>query len=179
MSDQDWMKDGGDQSDFDREQQPWVKSYRQRLPGEGAEANDAELREALAALAHDQWSGWMAYLFARCQTVEHAENGYRIAAYIPPPLVGRWRRQMETPYADLPEEEKASDRAEADRVLALLLRGQEGDEWRFLAELINLRAAARRVVECWPLIYPDMGPAISALREAIDATQPPQADDGA
>jgi hypothetical protein len=32
----------------------------------------------------------------------------------------RWRRQMDTPYADLPEAEKESDRKEADRVLAVL-----------------------------------------------------------
>lgn len=34
--------------------------------------------------------------------------------------VERWRRQMTTTYADLPEEEKVSDRTEADKVLALL-----------------------------------------------------------
>lgn len=72
----------------------------------------AVLRESLAAYAHDAWSGWMEYLFNRC---EPSDSGQ-----IPPWAVARWTRQMTTPYADLPEEEKASDRAEADRMLAIM-----------------------------------------------------------
>lgn len=74
----------------------------------------ADVREALAAYAHEAWSGWMIYLFSRT-TVEH--NGdIRIthADY------ERWRRQMTTAYADLPESEKESDRAEADKMLAIV-----------------------------------------------------------
>jgi len=76
-------------------------------------------REALAALAHEQWSGWMRYLFAKTQPI-----GYHGAEAIPPLLVERWKRQMMTPYADLPESEQESDRKEADRVLALLAATQ-------------------------------------------------------
>lgn len=39
---------------------------------------------------------------------------------MPSEYVQRWQRQMNTPYAALPEPEKASDRLEADRVLALI-----------------------------------------------------------
>lgn len=80
-----------------------------------------ETREALAALAHEQWSGWMRYLFEKCEDMERRGPGVceRIQA-IPPWAVERWQRQMSTPYAALPEEEKESDRKEADRVLALL-----------------------------------------------------------
>ena len=35
----------------------------------------------------------------------------------------RWERQMDTPYGALPEAEKESDRAQADKVLALLTKG--------------------------------------------------------
>lgn len=78
-----------------------------------ATAERDELREQLAALAHEQWSDWMRYLFSKCE-----ERGD--GRLIPPWAVDRWMRQMQTMYADLPEEEKESDRAEADKVLALI-----------------------------------------------------------
>lgn len=70
----------------------------------------SDLRERLAALAHEQWSGWMRYQYYR------------------QPLPGcmawadevRWERQMNTSYADLPEPEKESDRKEADRMLEII-----------------------------------------------------------
>lgn len=69
-----------------------------------------ELREQLAALAHEQWTGWMQHLYSRCLV-------YRT---ISQDDWDRWARQMATPYANLSEAEKDSDRKEADRVLALL-----------------------------------------------------------
>jgi len=79
----------------------------------------ASLREKLAALAHEQWSGWMKHLFDQC-VFRIDGTAVDLSAIIPPDLVSRWRRQMHTPYADLPEPEKESDRAEAERVLELL-----------------------------------------------------------
>ncbi len=70
-----------------------------------------ELIEQLANLAHQQWSGWMEYLFSKCtQNIDGS-------ATIPKWAVERWRRQAETKYIDLPEEEKESDREEAKKVL--------------------------------------------------------------
>src|SRR3990167_9008404 len=60
--------------------------------------------ERLAALAHEQWAGWMRYLFAQCPELS---NGSRL---IPAEWVARWVRQMKTPYAKLSEDEKDSDR---------------------------------------------------------------------
>ena len=71
------------------------------------------LREKLAELAHEQWSGWMKYLFAQM------EQG-KYCLLMPGWAEERWKRQMRTPYAELSEQEKESDRKEADRVLALL-----------------------------------------------------------
>jgi hypothetical protein len=72
------------------------------------------VREELAAYAHESWSGWMEYLF------RNSEVDASGAATIPPSLVERWMRQMGTPYAQLPEGEKESDRAEADKMLAIM-----------------------------------------------------------
>jgi len=78
----------------------------------------ASTREALAKLMHNQWTGWMKYLFSKCS--KHWTGGI----LIPRPLVERWQRQMETPYSDLPEEEKESDRLEADKILELFKKRQ-------------------------------------------------------
>lgn len=73
-----------------------------------------ELREALADLAHQQWSGWMTYLFDKGT---FNEDG---TWTMPACAAERWTRQMTTPYSELPEVERASDRAEASRVLCVL-----------------------------------------------------------
>ena len=70
-------------------------------------------REQLAALVHEQWAGWMKYQFER--SIERDDGSVEIPAH----LVARWKRQMNTAYVDLPETEKESDRAEADRILRL------------------------------------------------------------
>lgn len=77
--------------------------------------------EEFAALAHEQWSGWMKYLFSKCVAGNFLEHEtYELDRAIPAEFVERWTRQMNTSYADLSEEEKESDRVEARKVLALL-----------------------------------------------------------
>jgi hypothetical protein len=83
----------------------------------GETPDDDYLIEKLAALAHRQWSGWMQYLFGKC---EDQQFDGRTQKVIPAWAVERWQRQMTTPYAELPEKEKESDREEARRVLAAL-----------------------------------------------------------
>ena len=73
-----------------------------------------ELREKMAAQAHVSWSGWMEYLFKQCSAAGFG------GLLIPKESVVRWNRQCTTPYADLPENEKKSDRVEADRYLAIV-----------------------------------------------------------
>lgn len=79
------------------------------------------MREKLAELAHDQWSGWMKYLFSKCDStmpmvLSALENGSLV---IPAEFVERWSQQMETPYSKLTESEQESDRVEADKFLAV------------------------------------------------------------
>jgi hypothetical protein len=64
----------------------------------------------------------MQYLFSKTTT---RIAGKSAGVVIPPWAVERWTRQMTTPYADLTEEEKESDRAEADKMLAIVARLKE------------------------------------------------------
>ena len=66
--------------------------------------------ERMAAQAHISWSGWMKHLF---KLSTHNADG---TVTIPAHLVERWERQIATPYADLSESEKDSDRAEANQM---------------------------------------------------------------
>lgn len=73
-----------------------------------------EIREALAEYAHEAWSGWMKYLFSK--GTFNQDGTWTMPAW----AVERWQRQMNAPYASLPEEEKKSDREEADRMLGIV-----------------------------------------------------------
>ncbi len=71
------------------------------------------MREKLAELMHEIWARWMEHVFR--QSVAQGE-----AMLIPVWAVERWARQMVTPYDELSEKEKDSDREVADKVLALI-----------------------------------------------------------
>lgn len=101
--------------------------------------NQDELREKLAALAHDQWSGWMKYMLGRMDW-----NNIGTGKIMYGDDVKRWERQMNTIYADLPENEKDSDRAEADKVIAIFtsqLAGLQAEIDRLQSTLENFPPA--------------------------------------
>ena len=82
----------------------------------------AELREKLAAYAHEAWSGWMRWMFEQggFSTIHADDNGQTITLWtMKPEKYARWQRQMTSNYEDLPDSEQASDRAEADRMMAI------------------------------------------------------------
>jgi len=60
--------------------------------------------EDVAALEHEQWAHWTRYML---------DN-------LTPENVARWRRQIATPYAELSDTEKMSDREWASRVIRLV-----------------------------------------------------------
>jgi len=59
-----------------------------------------DIVEKLAALEHEQWAHWTEYMLNNL----HDEN------------IAKWKRQIKTPYSDLSEEEKDSDRVWARKV---------------------------------------------------------------
>ena len=80
-----------------------------------------DCREELANLCHEQWIGWMKYLFGTC--MEEFTNYMLFETtgriIIPRWAAERWRRQINTDYTNLSEEEKESDRKEADKFINL------------------------------------------------------------
>lgn len=82
----------------------------------------AGLREKLADYAHRAWSDWMKYTFSKCCQSNDLYLNYdgSLDEIIPAECANRWRRQMDTPYADLSEEEKRSDQKQADAILAIV-----------------------------------------------------------
>ena len=81
-----------------------------------------EKRELQAALEHDQWAHWTKYLLEQLglwgppkAELLKIGNPKQVENLL------RWRRQCETPYAELSEKEKDSDREWADKSIAILL----------------------------------------------------------
>lgn len=75
-------------------------------------------REVLAEYAHEAWSGWMRYFFEKCRDPHEDDT-----IVVPGGYVRALNELMDTPYAELSEEQKESDRAEADKILSLLRAG--------------------------------------------------------
>ncbi len=76
--------------------------------------NTSELIERLAEKEHEGWSHWMAYLFSVC------EEGIDGSVTIPASLVAHWQRQVATPYAQLTQTEKQSDRNQVAHILPII-----------------------------------------------------------
>ena len=72
-----------------------------------------QLFEKLAAIEHERWADWQKYMHSKC----HRNGG---ALVIPTVLVEQWERQISTPYAELSEEEKESDRDQVRRYWDLI-----------------------------------------------------------
>ncbi|MGA4900587.1 hypothetical protein ACPCAJ_22685 [Streptomyces griseoincarnatus] len=70
--------------------------------------------EELASVEHERWSHWQRYLHSQC--VRNDDGSLTI----PPELVRRWEVQMSTPYSELSEQEKESDREQVRRYLPII-----------------------------------------------------------
>jgi hypothetical protein len=102
----------------------------QEVPGQ---TTPPALREALAAYAHQAWSGWMHYFFEKCEI-----KGDRL--FVPEGYRKALVRQMTTHYTRLSPEEQDADRREADRILAIVAgappvaAGEAAAVWSVLAQ---------------------------------------------
>lgn len=73
------------------------------------------IKKQIADLCHEQWAGWMRYLFTKGKI---NTNGTFI---IQAKSVQRWHRQMRTSYGELSESEQLSDQKEAQKFIDLLI----------------------------------------------------------
>src|SRR3990167_9401794 len=67
------------------------------------------LVELLAAIEHERWASWQNFMHSLC-----------LDRVIPEELFNRWERKISTPYSELSEKEKQSDRDQVMRYLPLI-----------------------------------------------------------
>jgi hypothetical protein len=73
------------------------------------------LIETLAAVEHERWSHWQRYMHGKC--VSQPDG----SLLVPADLVRRWQKQIDTPYAELSEKEKESDREQVRKYVPLIV----------------------------------------------------------
>ena len=100
-----------------------------------------DLREKLAQYAHEAWSGWMDYLFTKGT---YSEGGTFTINDI---STSRWMRQSTTQYCDLPENEKASDRDEADKIIGLFAEYEIAEITRLRAQVETMMDALHKIAD--------------------------------
>lgn len=129
-------RDGGHHTELVGLKQSW-KDAKKKVPEAYGDIDDLRIKlngqlscfsEELAAYAHEAWSGWMKYMVSKIkfgsQRGLHGDGEVQI--WLPNGLRSRWERQMNTPYHELPESEKESDRKEAEKMIEIMCsRGKE------------------------------------------------------
>jgi hypothetical protein len=73
-----------------------------------------KLVEMLARVEHERWSHWQQYMHSKC---DRKPDGSQV---IPSELVEQWERQIATPYGELSDAEKESDRNQVRRYLPII-----------------------------------------------------------
>lgn len=85
------------------------------MPKRISQRRMSELTEVLAAIEHERWSHWQRYMHGKCV------RGPDGSLTIPPDLVEQWERQSSTPYSELSETERESDRDQVRRYLPVVM----------------------------------------------------------
>ena len=81
---------------------------------------DKELREKLSAIEHERWADWQRYVHSVCYENKGIGGEPTGELIIPSELARGWERQIGTPYQELTEKEKDSDREQVDRYWQLI-----------------------------------------------------------
>ena len=81
------------------------------------ECREWRLFEKLADIEHERWSGWQKYLHSKCTKNEDG------SLTIPAGCVFHLESLIKTPYKNLTEKEKESDRTEVKKYWSLIKNG--------------------------------------------------------
>lgn len=152
-------------------------TYQDKKKPEEVTSPNSQWVEEVAAIQHDQWSGWMEYLFSKCNdNIDRFSLEPDGQLIIPAWAVERWKRQLLTKYADLSEEEKESDRKEAERYRELFeTHAKEQveaalkpilDAWTIKGSHPHYHDEVKqRVSQMWPSLFRAVENAINTLNE--------------
>ena len=77
-----------------------------------------ELVGILAEKEHDRWAHWQKYMHERVYDSSQSINPH--LKVIPTEDYNRWERQLNTPYSELSEKEKESDRKQVRKYLPII-----------------------------------------------------------
>jgi hypothetical protein len=77
---------------------------------------DDALREKLAAIEHERWSDWQKW----CHKILREQLRFNDMESNLEEILGRWEKQIATPYKQLSDQEKASDMEQVDRYWPLI-----------------------------------------------------------
>ena len=111
------------------------------------------LIEALADIEHQRWGDWQKWVHQRCVEEPSTDEFGTHPLTIPAITVRHWERLIATPYADLPEHGKQSDRDQVARYLPLIVA--------FVAEWIGREGGRFAIHE------PDVDEMVHSWRDAM------------
>ena len=81
-----------------------------------------QIVELLADLEHERWSNWQSYLHSKLYEIDNKDISFNHHLKIlPTEMYNHWERQINTPYSQLTEKEKQSDREEVKKTLRTLV----------------------------------------------------------
>lgn len=72
------------------------------------------LVDELASIEHERWAHWQRYVHSKC--LKQPDG----SIVIPADLVAQWERQIATPFEQLSDKEKDSDREQVQKYLPFL-----------------------------------------------------------
>jgi hypothetical protein len=104
--------------------------------------NWEKIIEKLADIEHQRWSDWQSYLHKKLEYSEYEKDGKRMACYVlNAGDYEHWQKQVDTPYSDLSEREKESDREQVRRYLPLLEETcVPREEWEYAMSALTNRS---------------------------------------
>lgn len=126
--------------------------------------NRNELIEELASIEHERWSRWQSYLHAK---IDHDGR-------LPTGLIERWTRQINTPYDQLTELEKQSDREQVLKYLPFLDRHYIPEKTTFIkgnhfqvgsAEMLRIKDKKAFALIKYQLAYYGKQPSLAEINK--------------